>query len=245
MLRIAYTCLLLPGVVDAQHEGFGMLQIHKMQVQEDCSKDGCKPKVTENPVVCCEAISAVCEACKSGKSPHEFCVTNPKMNGCDLILKPPAGKKCIGDLVWDDLADCTSTCKIQCKYNSTLVGIDEESSKCWAAEHGFVTTGCGGYAFSSTYNTKGLYVYQANNPSYPNCAFFGIGGTRNDKIKAVSAPKFRPDLSATTVSTSPIETSPIETVCQQPPAAKCACPTEKPILMNITDGTCVEKCAAP
>lgn len=87
MSRIVHTCLLLAGAVVAEHEISGMLQIHKLQVQEDCSKGGCKPSVTNKTVVCCEAISAECESCKSGKSPQEFCASNPKINGCDIYLK--------------------------------------------------------------------------------------------------------------------------------------------------------------
>jgi len=88
MSRIVYTCLLLSGAVTAQHENSGMLQIHKLQVQEDCSKGGCKPSLTnKTDAVCCEAINAECESCKSGKSPQDFCETNPKMNGCDIYLK--------------------------------------------------------------------------------------------------------------------------------------------------------------
>ena len=33
-------------------------------------------------------MAAACESCKSGKSPQEYCETNPPKNGCLSILKP-------------------------------------------------------------------------------------------------------------------------------------------------------------
>ena len=39
--------------------------------------------------------------------------------------------------------------------------------------------GCGKYAFSGNYGTKGCYVYSRYRPgAYRNCAFFGTGGSK-------------------------------------------------------------------
>ena len=34
------------------------------------------------PVICCQAVTATCEACKAGIDVDEYCTQNPNMQGC-------------------------------------------------------------------------------------------------------------------------------------------------------------------
>ena len=61
------------------------------------------PAVTAAPTpprVCCKAMSATCMACSKGVSVTEYCKSNPKVQGCDVIKvtcdvnKGPSAKGC-------------------------------------------------------------------------------------------------------------------------------------------------------
>merc|ERR1719414_59718 len=44
------------------------------------------PIIIDPPIFCCEAITAECEACKLGVTVEEYCMKNPKMDGCSPIV---------------------------------------------------------------------------------------------------------------------------------------------------------------
>ena len=69
------------------------------------------------------------------------------------------------------------------------VCMTEDSCKKVAESLG-LKIGGGGYAFSGSYSTKGLYAYNSGN--YSGMAFFGKGGTEAQMKQPINHPKYRP-----------------------------------------------------
>ena len=90
------------------------------------------------------------------------------------------------------------------------VCMTEDSCKKVAESLG-LKIGGGGYAFSGSYSTKGLYAYNSGN--YSGMAFFGKGGTEAQMKQPINHPKYRP-------TPPPVTTAPAAPAAPAAPPSK-------------------------